>query len=133
MKDKIKVYLSGPITDADPEKQKENLQKFHDVAKELRDKGYEVVNPAELSELAPGLSYQAYIRVDLREMLMCNAVLMLTGYQESKGAMIEKKVAEMVGISVFTDIAMFESWAVEFLTELREHNRYDDEAMSGSF
>jgi Domain of unknown function (DUF4406) len=134
MKSKARVYLSGPISNNDSQIQEHNLQEFHRVAECLRSQdGYEVINPAEFSEQHPDLSYQSYIRADLRDMLTCNAVLMLDGYQESKGAMIEKRVAEMVGIEVFTDIRMLESWAGLYIAEMAELDKLGEEATSGSF
>lgn len=96
----MKTYIAGPMTGKDDW----NFPAFHAAAKELRARGDLVVNPAELDEadeVLPGeRPWDWYLRRDLKEMLQCDAVYALEGWEESKGAQLEIYVANELGIPV---------------------------------
>lgn len=114
----MKVYLSGPISGLTKEEYTELFRRARQVATEL---GHEVVNPLEVNACADmscvdlddppegqGLhSWQCYLRYDLKEMLDCQAIAMLPGFEESRGANLELYVAEAVGMVIFTFRADF--------------------------
>lgn len=90
-----RVYISGPMTGL-PEL---NFPAFHDAAKYLRACGYEVVNPAELdAEDKRELTWEQYMRRDIKALCDCDAIAFLPGYQKSRGAMAEKFVAQTLGL-----------------------------------
>lgn len=94
---KKRIYIAGPMTGIE----NFNYPAFHAAAKTLRDAGHDAVNPAEIS---PGTekTWECAMRQDLREMLTCDAVALLPGWESSKGANIERELAGKVGIKVHT-------------------------------
>lgn len=100
-KDELVIYISGPMTGI-PEY---NFPAFAKAAKYLRDQGVKVVSPHEVEHDdggVPGsLPHDAYIRGDLIAMLKeCNVIVLLPGFSDSRGAMIELQVAELMGFEV---------------------------------
>ena len=90
-----RIYISGAMTGV-PEL---NFPAFHEAAKALRDKGFYVVNPAEIKpEGEP--SWSACMRADLKAMLDCCTVALLPGWEDSKGANIEARLAINLGMRV---------------------------------
>lgn len=93
------IYLSGPMTGL-PEF---NYPAFAKAAQELRDEGYQVYNPQEYPWDGP--LDQFPIRAAFAEYceFICekaDAIFMLPGWQNSKGAIVEKLLAERVGVEV---------------------------------
>lgn len=98
----MKLYIAGPMTGL-PEY---NFPAFHAAAANLRGKGHEVVNPAELP--APDdPTWENYLRGALRAMLTCEAVVLLPGWVKSNGARLERMVADRLRMPVY-DYAHFE-------------------------
>lgn len=93
----IKVYISGPMTGLP----KLNFPAFHAAARSLRASGYEVTSPAEMDE-AEGTTrtWAEYLKRDIKVLLDCEAIALLHGWERSKGARLEKHVAEQVGLRV---------------------------------
>jgi hypothetical protein len=87
-----KVYISGPMTGI-PDL---NFPAFEAAAKTLREMGHEPVSPSDLPQSAP---YPDMLKNAIRVMLNCDQILMLEGWQKSKGAKVELYVAEAVGIA----------------------------------
>jgi hypothetical protein len=91
------VYLSGPMTGL-PEF---NHPFFAETAAALRGAGYTVVSPHELA--GPGLTWEEYMRIDLRALLDGpEAIVMLPGWEASRGARIELETAKAIGLDVLT-------------------------------
>lgn len=91
----IHIYLSGPMSGR-PEL---NFPAFHAAAKTLRDKGLSVTNPAEIKPEGDP-SWSACMRADLKAMLDCCTVALLPGWEDSKGANIEARLALNLGMRV---------------------------------
>lgn len=90
-----RIYLSGAMTGL-PEL---NFPAFNAAATALRAKGHDVVNPAEIKpEGEP--SWSACMRADLKAMLDCCTVALLPGWEDSKGANIEARLALNLGMRV---------------------------------
>ena len=93
----MSVYISGPMTGI----AKLNYPAFEAAAEKLRAKGATVISPHEI--VPPGLgpwSWQDHMRADLAALLTCEAVYMLKGWETSRGAQLEKTVAEAIGLPV---------------------------------
>lgn len=88
-------YISGPMTGL-PEN---NFPAFHKAAAELRAKGYPVINPAEYDEVE-GLQWHQYLRKDIRLLMHCSNVIVLPGWENSKGARLEVHIARELGMTV---------------------------------
>lgn len=89
----MKIYLSGPMTGIE----NNNFETFAAAAKDLREEGHEVINPAEQINKS---SWTEYMRHDIAELVKCDAVAVLLGWNKSKGAKIEVYIAEALGIPV---------------------------------
>lgn len=106
------VYLAGPMRGL-PEL---NFPAFREAAADLRERGYQVVSPAEMDEELDGfdgkgdaepLPFATYMARDLPVVCGVDAVVVLPGWQQSRGAQLETLVAEGVGLPVlrYPDLA----------------------------
>tara|TARA_B100000929_G_scaffold45931_1_gene32664 strand:- start:204 stop:533 length:330 start_codon:yes stop_codon:yes gene_type:complete len=91
-----RIYISGPMTGLPGL----NREAFYQAAKELRALGFEVSNPAENDGPGELLSWEEYMRTDLIDMLKCDTIALLPGWEASKGAHLELHVAHRVGMNV---------------------------------
>lgn len=88
---KPRIYLAGPMTGL-PDN---NYPAFHAEAARLRAIGFHVESPAE----GPAQdSWQSYMRVAIAQLVKCDAVALLPGWQLSRGAMVEHRLAISMGI-----------------------------------
>lgn len=90
-----RIYISGPMTGL-PEL---NFPAFHSAASRLRALGHEVVNPAELNP-DPAAKWSDCMRTDIKALMDCDAIAMLPGWQDSKGASLEHHIANQLGLGV---------------------------------
>lgn len=88
-----RVYISGPITGIDFG----NRFAFSCARNALELCGYEVVDPSEV-KLDDEATWTDYMRADLKLLLDCDFIYMLDGWEDSKGARIERELAENLGI-----------------------------------
>lgn len=78
-----------------------NYPAFHRAADQLRAAGYEVENPADNALIVPTPKEWAdWMRLGLRQLLTCQAVALLPGWESSKGATLERSVGEQLGMRV---------------------------------
>lgn len=87
-----KVYIAGPMTGY-PEL---NYPAFTAAAEYLRKVGFEVVSPAELNPIETG--YVDAMKNDIIALLECDHICFLDGYEKSRGATLERHIAEVLGI-----------------------------------
>lgn len=90
------VYLSGPMTGL-PEY---NYPLFNRVAKELRDTGVTVCNPAEFFGGKGDRTREEYMRESVRRLIACDHVLTLPDWDKSAGAILEIEIAKQIGMPV---------------------------------
>jgi len=90
------IYLSGPISFVP----NNNHEKFSNATKKLTSKGYIVINPLELIENESS-TWEECMKVDLTEMLKCDAVFVLDGWEKSRGATLEVFLSQKLSIPVF--------------------------------
>ena len=90
------VYVSGPMTGYEDH----NYPAFRAMAKLLRDNGFVVVSPHELSAPDDYDEWHQFLRRDLIELASCNSVMMLPGWVHSEGARLEHLVAKRLGMAV---------------------------------
>lgn len=88
-----RVYISGPMTGIDDL----NVPAFNAAAAALEDAGYQVFNPAAHG-VVEGWEWADYLKLDLRELLNCDAFYTLPGWEVSKGASLEVHVAKQLGL-----------------------------------
>ena len=94
------TYISGPITGY-PEL---NKPAFDAAQARLEANGLKVCNPhcvpAPQTNLQGKALWQYYMRECVRLMLDCDQLYMLANWQNSQGAVWEKRIADMLGIPV---------------------------------
>ena len=91
------AYLSGPMTGLPGQ----NYAAFQAAAERLRSQGVQVISPHEI--IPPGAgpwSWAQHMRVDLAALLTCDVIVMLPGWETSRGAQVEKAVAEAIAMPV---------------------------------
>ena len=89
-----KCYIAGPMTGY-PEL---NYPLFHSTAERLRKMGFEVISPAELNPLTE--TYCNAMKKDICALIECDHILLLDGWEKSKGASLEKHIADVLGLTV---------------------------------
>ena len=98
IKPENRVYISGPMSYI-----KSNNVGFFNLVRSFLCSNCgakKIVNPAKILEGFEWLNYDEYIRVDLCLLDMCDTILMLPFWRESKGGIIELNHAKENGIRV---------------------------------
>lgn len=90
-----RIYIAGPMTGL-PEL---NYPAFNREAARLRSLGFEVLNPAENPEPPCG-TWQGYMRMAVAQLVQCEAVALLYGWQNSPGACVEYWLAWTLGLDI---------------------------------
>ncbi|MDR1553342.1 MAG: DUF4406 domain-containing protein [Prevotellaceae bacterium] len=125
-----KCYISGAITGLPPG---EVQAKFAAAERILTEQGYEVISPLK-NGLPCHCPYEQYMAVDIVLLIGCEAVYFLPDWSLSKGATLEKNIAELTGktiiyenVPVFAELkqAISEVMGVSFyelVNDSRERN-----------
>lgn len=89
----MKLYLSGPMTGY----LKYNRPRFNEAAQFLRKNGFDVFNPAEI-----GLDdWVSAIKVGVRNLPDYHALVQLEGWDKSRGARLEKYIADHLCMEIW--------------------------------
>lgn len=99
---KTRIYISGPISGYDLD---ERRKTFRQVANYLSILGYEPVNPFDNSLPQPG-DYEQHMRADIEELLSCDCIYLLQGWEKSRGSRLELDIAVACGIDVRHEIRL---------------------------
>lgn len=84
----MRIYISGPITGTTDYK-----ERFAAAEDKLKANGYEVVNPARVTESLPeSLTWEQYMGVAVCVMALCDSIYMLKGWRDSRGAKMEREI-----------------------------------------
>ena len=92
-----KIYIAGPMTGYVDF----NFPAFHAAATTVRQLGHDPLNPATSFAGRQDLEYADYIREALRMVLLADAMLVLEGWWESKGALLEIHTALVLGLPLY--------------------------------
>lgn len=106
----MRIYVAGPVTGIE----ENNRPAFERARVMLADAGFSVLVPHDL--VRGGETWRQCMRVCLSAMLACDGVCALEGWQASKGAKLELKVARSVGMPV-NDL---ETWTVGRIARMSE-------------
>jgi len=80
----------------------DNYPAFHLTAAFLRDKGFEVVNPADNFDGDHSLPYDTYLREAVRQVSTCDGIALMPGWEKSHGVTaIELPLALSLGLTVY--------------------------------
>lgn len=90
-----KAYISGPMSN----RPDFNYPAFFAAADQLREMGCEPLNPAEgVEDTSKHWTY--YMRLAIRLLMDADEIWMLEGWEESRGAKLEKQIAEQLQMPV---------------------------------
>lgn len=101
----MRTYISGKISGLLYEEVEAKFQAAEDLLMCL---DMEAINPLK-NGLERGSSWENHIVRDIEIMLSCDAVLLLEDWVHSKGARIEKTVAEEAGLMIFFESNMVDT------------------------
>lgn len=86
----MRIYISGKISGREAEARKE----FAKVSRQLEEIGHDPVNPFE-NGLEVDDTWERHLAVDITDLLGCDAVCQLDGWEDSRGARLEYEVARV--------------------------------------
>ena len=90
----MKAYIAGPMSGL-PDL---NFPAFHAEAKKWRDLGHEVINPAEINP-DHTMPWVECMRRDIAALVTCDTIVLLPGWQQSRGATLEQHIAERLSMA----------------------------------
>jgi len=91
MESKKKIYIAGKISDLPTEDYTANFEKAESF---LKSKGYEPVNPVHIG--SENFCEKLNLLLCVAALKDCDGIYMLTNWEQSYGAMLEKIVAEII-------------------------------------
>ena len=92
------LFLSGPIS-GEPDF---NTTAFNEAAAKLRAMGFEVFNPREIDQGDTEAPREHYMRICIKALVNdCTGLVSLPRWSSSKGAWLERHVAEEMGKPVW--------------------------------
>ena len=92
----MKIYISGPITGVVG-----YMKVFNEAEEILTEKGHTVVNPARVNaDLPEGTTHEEYMKMSFVMSDMCEMMMVLPGWRESKGCNMEIQYALEHGIAI---------------------------------
>lgn len=100
----MKIYVAGPMTGL-PDF---NYPAFREAASRLRAIGHDVEDPSTNVNPTPD-DYHGWLRAGLTQLIQCDAVALLDGWESSGGARLEVNVAATLGLRV----ASVREWIAE--------------------
>lgn len=110
-----KVFIAGPMRGYE----KYNFPKFDRIEKILKNNGVECVNPGRISrkfkekDVNSDIAvYNEMVRLQQEAERTCNAILLLDGWQWSKGAQLEVKTAAELGMQFLLESDLPDEWLV---------------------
>lgn len=92
MEESVKMYIAGRVSGINYNYAK---RKFNKAEKYNRGKGWNVINPTKICKKE--WSWLRCMIVCLWYLMKCDAVYFLRNYKNSKGAIIEYKIAKLLG------------------------------------
>jgi hypothetical protein len=91
-----KLYIAGPMTGH----KDFNFPEFHAASEALRAAGYVVLNPASM-HTHTDKPWDWYMKSAITLMMQGDAVFMLRGWTTSRGAKIEWRLAQDIGMATY--------------------------------
>ena len=95
----MKVYISGPITN-NPDYMKD----FQDAEDLLLKEGNVPVNPTKISPYNKKKVWSDYMKDDIKALMDCDAIYLLHGWTESRGARLEHELAVILDLKIFAEL-----------------------------
>ena len=93
----LKVYISGPMTG-----NKNYKEHFGSMSYLLKKSGHKPINPVHIMDSVRGiLDYKTILNADLELLEGCDAILFMSGWDNSKGCKKEYDKAERLKLKMF--------------------------------
>ena len=90
----MKIYIAGQIT-GNPD----YMSQFSNAEKRLTEFGHAVINPVKNQ----GFSYKEYIDIGLCELMRCDTIYLLKGWEKSNGANLEYLYALTTNMNILRE------------------------------
>lgn len=91
-----RIYISGPITGVSG-----YMEHFAGAEKKITAAGYEAVNPAKtIAQLPETLTWEECMQICFAMLDICDAIYLMEGWKDSKGAAAELKHAMEKGKAI---------------------------------
>lgn len=110
----LRAYLSGPISGYD---MNERSKAFSEVEELIREPGIEVVNPLN-NGLPDDAEWSDHMLRDLEMLIDCDMIVLLPGWQHSRGSLTEVRFARKMGLLV---LVYGEAEQIEYERYCKEH------------
>ena len=94
-----RAYIAGPMSGLPDH----NYPAFAEAARQLRAHGIDAVNPAE-NGLPAEAPWHMHMRADIAQLVTCEAIVLLPGWQASRGATLEHQIAKRLGFRIYQTI-----------------------------
>lgn len=94
----MKVYISGKISNLPYQQAKEKFIKAEFI---LHRKGYKTINPVRI--IHPDTPRHVAMKGCLLQLLDCDAIYMLSDWEQSPGAILEYEVAKQCGLRIIKE------------------------------
>lgn len=92
------IYLCGPVSGL-PEN---NYPAFNAAAQKLRSEDFNVLNPAEIQSEKEDQPWSYYMRLCLEMVCRADLLMVLPGWQSSRGAKLEVYVAQQLELPILS-------------------------------
>lgn len=100
----MKIYISGPISGRPIKEAEEHFAKaFGSLLFDYHSPKHPV-NPMKIKPFLGLKNWYCYMITDVWALLKCDAIYMLKGWDQSRGARIEKRIAEWLKMEVLFEI-----------------------------
>lgn len=96
----MKIYIAGKISGL---KDGEAYRHFRNAEGAIRASGHHPINPMKLGWMYPDLGYLEYMHIDRALIDICDGVLFLDNWKDSRGAQLEYEYAKIMGKDIFTE------------------------------
>jgi hypothetical protein len=90
------VYIAGPMTGL-PDL---NYPAFNAAEEALTAAGHAVLNPARNGTIVGSNAWQQYMRLSIAQVLQAEAVALLPGWVNSRGATLERRIAKALDLQI---------------------------------
>ena len=112
----MKVYVAGPYTphDGREETRLDNVRRASEVAQRLLKAGHTPFCPHTMTAgWEETCGYDDFLRLGLEWLATCDAILLLPGWEQSKGARREYEEAVTLGLLIVDDLQSLVSASAE--------------------